>query len=181
MSGSVAPQGKANKEQREKGVRSENEYYYNDAQYTIVSKTLSRSVEERREYNNTRARGIFYNMLENNKEDLVALMNYEGIPSDVTNDDFSLTQAIGRYFNSDDNIESFLDTYTRYKENDNFKDEVKIMAILVNERGLRYLKKEGRQYLLNGVELGTGLKPIAKNIANDKKLTKEFYKLLELE
>lgn len=177
ISGELAPQGKANKEERESGVRDESDSLYMHAQYTINSQTLTRSVKEQREYDNNRARGIFFNLMENNKEGLISIMNYEGISSSVSDPDRALNQVINKYFESQDNIESFIETYERYKNDEKFKDELSIMSILVNEKGLKVLEKDGRNYMLKGKDLGTTVKTVARTISESPQLTNEFFKL----
>lgn len=180
LSGELAPKGRATKEASERGELNESDYLYNQAQYTITSQTETRSVKEQRELNNNKARGIFWGMLENDKKGLVGIMNYENIPASESDPDSALNSVISKYFESFENIDSFLETYEKYKEDPKFKEELQVMNILLNERGLKYLERDGRQYVLNGRELGTTPKAVAKTIANDNKISVEFFKLIDI-
>lgn len=180
LSGELAPKGRARKEEKEKGQRDESDFLYQHAQYTINSQTETRTVEEERELNNNKARGIFWALLETNKKDLVGILNYEGISASVDDPEVALSKVISKYFEAHENIESFLDTYNKFKEDPKFKEELGVMNILINEKGLRYLEKEGRQYILKGHELGTSPKTVARTIANSQTLSTEFYKLVEI-
>lgn len=180
ISGELAPKGKATKEEREKGVRNEDDFLYTNAQYTITSQTENRTIREEREYNNNKARGIFWAMLENDKSGLIGIMNYEGISATDKDPDVALSQIISRYFESNENIDSFLETYEKYKTDKTFQEELRIIDILLNEKGLRYFEKEGRTYLLDGTDVGTSPKVVAKTIANNEKLKIRFYDKVEL-
>lgn len=180
LSGELAPKGKAQKDRKEKGERDESDFLYTNAQYTITSQTETRTVKEQRELNNNKARGIFWSMLENDKEGLIGIMNYEGISASESDPETALNGVISKYFESYENIDSFLDTYEKYKEDPKFKEELKIMNILLNEKGLKYLERDGRQYMLKGKELGTTPKTVAKSIANDTKTSVEFFKLIDI-
>lgn len=180
LSGELAPQGKPAKEERELGSLDESHYVYSSAQYTISSESINRSVTEKREYANNRARGIFFNLLESDKKSLISLLNYEGINASVEDNEYSLSQVISKYFESFQNVESFIETYERSKSDNTFKEELKIMDVLLNEKGLKYLEKDGKTYLLKGHNLGTSPKSVAKIIAHSPSLTTEFFNLIEL-
>lgn len=180
ISGELAPEGKATKEQKAEGILNESDSVYAGAQYTINSDTHNRSVKEKREYANNKARGIFFNLMESDKDLLVSLLNYEGINATVDTPEYTLSTIISKYFESYDNVDSFLEIYEKSKSDSNFKEELRIMGILLNEKGLRYLEKDGQTYLLKGQDLGTNMKSVARTIANSSTLRVEFFNLLEV-
>lgn len=181
ISGELAPQGKPTKEERELGVMSEFDPVYNYAQYTIGSDTVKRTIKEQREYSNNKARGIFYTLLTADKQSLINILNYEGVPAAMENDEYAINQVVSKYFESFENIESFLETYEKSLTNPDFKEELKIMELLYNKKGLKHLEKDGRSYYLKGTDLGTNMKAVAKTLATNPNLTAEFYKSFELE
>lgn len=180
ISGELAPQGKATKEEKDLNVKDEDDFIYSGAQYTINSQTLVKTTKERREYENNKARGIFFNLMESDKKALTQILNYEGINSSEEDDDYSLNQVISKYFEAYENVSSFLETYEKYKTDDKFKEELDIVTLLLNRKGLKKLQKEGREYYLQGTGLGTSPKLVAKTLARSKQLLNEFYKLVEI-
>lgn len=180
ISGELAPSGKASKEDKELGCLDEDDYVYSLAQYTITSESANRSVKEKREYANNRARGIMINLLESDKALLVSLANYEGVNISEMDDDFAISRMMSKYFEPFDNVESFLETYELYKSDDKFKDSLEIMGILLNHKGLNYLEKSGKSYYLGATDLGMTVKSVARTIANSPRLKKEFMQKIEI-
>ena len=91
--------------------------------------------------------------------------------------DEAITSRSQVFFESEENIENFLDTVEKYEKDNVFKDELLVMDSIRNNRGLKVLQKEGREYYLLGKSLGTTDRQVANRIAKDDVLYEEFLKL----
>ena len=104
-------------------------------------------------------------------------MNYEGVGVSEDMTDEGITARTQVLNESEENIENFLDTIEKYEKDNVFKDELLVMDVIRNKRGLKVLQKEGREYYLMGKSLGTTDRQVANKIANNDSLYEEFLKL----
>lgn len=177
IGGHLSPVGFRNNVEKEKGLLDENNPVYATAQYSVEVKDKVRSVKEKRSKQIFSAYGKVHSLLETNKKALVSILNYEGVGVSEDLTDEGITARTEVFFSSEENIENFLDTIERYEKDNVFKDELLVMDIIRNKRGLKVLQKEGREYYLMGKSLGTSDRQVANKIANNDSLYEEFLKL----
>lgn len=177
LAGELAQGTKPTQEDLELGIKPMGDGVYSYAQYAVTSKELVKNVAQKKEYENSRAIGVLFNLLESDKKLLVDLANYEGVKIDIKDEDMVINQSMKIYFESFDNVKSFLETYDSYKQDKSFKELLEIMSLIRDKQALRKLQKEGRSYFLNNKNLGSTEKQIAKTIVNDATLLEEFFKL----
>lgn len=175
VGGFVAPTGYRTSEEKDLNLLDENHTVYKLAQYCVEAKDKVRSIEEKRASVKMTANANFMNLLTTKKKLLVSLLNYVGVRASEqeTNDKLSARAYI--YFEDIVNCETFNEAVDKSEKDPVFKEEVKIMDILRNERGMLLLEKAGREYMLNGRLLGTTDKQISTAIARDADLLQEFY------
>ena len=177
IGGHLSPVGFRNSVEKEKGLLDENNPVYATAQYSVEVKDKVRSVKEKRSKQIFTAYGKVHSFLETNKKALVSILNYEGVGVSEDMTDEGITARTQVFFESEENIENFLDTIEKYEKDNVFKDELLVMDVIRNKRGLKVLQKEGREYYLMGKSLGTTDRQVASKIANNDSLYEEFLKL----
>ena len=177
LGGHLAPVGFRNNVEKESGLLDENNPVYATSQYAVEIKDKVRSVKEKRSKQVFTAYGKVYSLLETNKKAIVSILNYEGVGVSIDMTDEAITSRSQVFFESEENIENFLDTVEKYEKDNVFKDELLVMDSIRNNRGLKVLQKEGREYYLLGKSLGTTDRQVANRIAKDDVLYEEFLKL----
>ena len=175
IGGHIAPAGVRTKDEKEIGLVDENHHAFVYAQYALEAKDKVRSTEEKRATTKLEANAHLFNLLNKDKKHLVSLLNYVGIKASSEETNSQIITRASIWFDDIINCETFLDVVERSTEDPAFKEELKIVDVLRNERGLNYLEKAGREYLLNGVYLGTTETQIARVISKDADLLQAFY------
>lgn len=172
----LAPAGYRTQDEKEKGLVDENHSAFATAQYAVEAKEKVRSTEQKRATNKVVAIGKFYNILTSNKKELVAILNYLGLRFSVQETDDQITVRVLKWFDeSFDNCEEFVEALAKTEDSKEFKEELKIVDVLRNERGMNFMEKAGREYFFEGVYVGVDEKQIARTIARDPSLLQAFY------
>lgn len=152
------------------------------AKYCIVNKDEATSVKESREKEKRTAVKAFFSMLENNKPDLLNILEYLGVINDPTMDDDDLETIVFRYF--DDPKEGFasVSRFLETKKQNAYpktKEEHQIHADLCKLLRERKLIKEYGDFVLDGHNLGSNLKGAAATIVADVQLKTTLAEALE--
>jgi len=152
------------------------------AKYCIINKEEATSVKEGREKEKRSAVKTFFAMMENNKIDLLNILEYIGVINNPDMDDETLESIVFRFF--DDPKEGF-SSVTRFLETKKLnsypktKEEHQIHADLCKLFRDRKLIKEHGEYILNGHILGSNLKGASAIIVADTQLKTELAEALE--
>jgi hypothetical protein len=152
------------------------------ASYCVVNKNevIDRKLSKDLNYN--KAVGNFFALLENDKETLVGILNYMGLPATSGSDEVTLNNTVTNFLKSkqsgEQNTEIFLDTFKIAKTEDG-KKEISIYQNLKELFKQGKVTKDGMDYKLGNEPIGASFKIAAKRVAGDQKLQEKLIDLLD--
>ena len=164
-------------DEKEKGLRDESDILNNDAQYAYVSISNRKNKTEQNAELKMECIYRFGELLRKDKDLLVGLMQYVGVPALKSATKGELTATYNK--NVDGNREktkAFADVLEKLdKEPENFKKEIEILDRLKTKKGREAVVKDGSTYYMGDAPMGSNHKSIAATLLKDEDLLKTFY------
>lgn len=171
LHGKICPKGKA-----------ESSPYFPFAQFTVENKERSKTVRQENELITTKAIGLFYSLLNSNKEKLRLVMNYVGVKVPEKASDGIFTTSFTSYIEHKDdsrlNKERFIEAVEMSNDPDKYQ-ELYFYKVIQDLFRKKVITKEREYVVFEGTKLGTSYKEAAKKIASDKNLIVEINKKIE--
>lgn len=159
-------------------------HFASKAKYCIVNKDSVTSLKEEKSFNKAEAIGNFYTLLNNNKKQLLNVLEFIGVISSRTLEDRVLTNIVMEFFEDKkqgaNNIKRFIETHKKTL-NPKGKEELNVFAWLTELRRKRIITEEYGELYLDGSVLGGNLKDATVRVITDKDLKIKVAQAIEKE
>ena len=179
IEGEISMKGKRTEEEKEEGLKDENDMFHQDAQYSYISVTERKNRKEQTDEMHMEMAYEFGRLLRENTNVLKAILSYINIP---VKNDTSKAEMNSLYKSKIQNdtpkLKEFKDMITSYIENPKeLEAEFDILEKLKTTKGREIVKKQGSTYYLDEQPLGSNLKSVVSFLVkreNDEFL-REFH------
>lgn len=182
--GQLSMKGKREADEKEQGLRDENDVLNQDAQYSYVSVTSRKNKKEQEAEKLMETSYKYGDLIRKNKSVLVGMLNYINIPvkHDPTIPELSSIYKT-KIENSRTKLEEFRLLVERYEAMpEQLKLEFELLDKIRSKRGRELIKKEGSSYYFRDHVLGANyksvvsalMKPENDEILRDFEVTYEF-------
>lgn len=177
IEGQLVMKGEREPEEREMGLRHEMDPLNNDAQYAYVSLNNRRSKKEQMVEIENECLYRFEDLLRKEKDLLVGLLQYVGVPALKSATKGELRVSYNRNIQGNrEKTKAFADVIDKLdKDAVNFKQEIDILERLKTKKGRQAITKEGSRYFMDDIPMGSNAKSIAATLMKDEDLLKKFY------
>lgn len=139
--------------------------FKNKAQYAVQNIEQVVNLKQRKDLERNKSIGLFFTMLSQNKEELLVLLDYLGIPSSNNPDEAALNSTFTEWLNNKEsgfqNAAIFSETY-EFFQTPSGKEELQIFATLKKLLRKEIIKRKMGSIYLDDVNLGANLKIAAK-------------------
>lgn len=177
VEGELSMKGSREDDEKEQGIRDENDILNGDAQYAYVSVSNRKNKTEQNAELKMECIYRFGELLRKDKDLLVGLLQYVGVPALKSATKGELTATYNK--NVDGNREktkAFAEVLEKLdKEPETFKKEIQILDRLKTKKGREAVIKDGSTYYMGDTPLGSNHKSIASILLKDENLLKTFY------
>lgn len=168
--------GRRTEEERQLGLRDEGDVAFGDAQYAYVSTKEKKNKIQTKAISKMESSFRFATMAKNDKDLLIRILNYIGIP---TQSSASTADLYVLYENSiEGNIDkqnAFVNILERYDENpSSFDRELDLLAKLNSRKGGNIVSPVNGILYMGDVPLGANLKSAAQKLIEDPSLMEIF-------
>lgn len=147
--------------------------FKNKAQYAVQNIEQVVNLKQRKDLERNKSIGLFFTMLNQNKEDLLVILDYLGIPSSNNPDEASLNSTFTEWLNNKEsgfqNAAIFVETYDFFQTKAG-KEELQIFATLKKLLRKGSIKRKMGSIYLDDVDLGANLKIAAKGAVKSEEL-----------
>ncbi|MDR1019020.1 MAG: hypothetical protein LBM02_10020 [Lachnospiraceae bacterium] len=181
IEGEVAMKGKREDDEKELGLKDENDIYHSDAQYSYVSIINRKSKKEQTASEEMESIYRFGELLRKDKELLVGMLQYIGVPTMITATDLELNTSYKKNIDGNrEKIRAFLDVLERFdRYGETFRKEIKLLERLKTKKGREAIVKDGSTYYMGDVPLGSNPKSVVATLMKDDSLLQTFYNKTE--
>jgi len=165
-----------------KHMESHPEFKQPISMYCIVDKDSSVSREAEREMRQAKASALFYNLLSTDKDGLLMVLDYLGIPANKGTEEGVLYTVFGNYIKSKEdkfqNDKLFIDTVEKY-QTEAGQEEIYIHSKLKEFYLKGKVKNKKGEIWLDDVYVENGWKNAARKVREDKELKQIFTTFLD--
>lgn len=176
VEGEVCMKGKRDDDEKKLGLKSENDPYHQEAQYSYVSITKRKTKSQQNAEIEMECTYQFGHLLRTDKELLIGMLQYIGLPVTKKSTDGELTNSYKTFVDkTPEKIKIFYNTIEKYqKDVESFRQELEILDRLKTKIGRSIIKKEGNTYYMGDVPLGSNAKSIASKLIKEPELLQTF-------
>jgi hypothetical protein len=158
--------------------REEEPIFRTKAQYAVQNIEQTVGLKQRKDLERNEAIGLFFTMLNNNKVDLLTILDYLGIPSTDNPDKGSLNSIFTDWLNNKDsgfqNASIFVETYEKFQTAEG-KEELSIFATLKELLRKGLLKRKMGGVHLDDLDLGANLKIAARTALKSDEIKEAIF------
>lgn len=177
--GELAMKGRRSDEEKEEGLKDENDVFHQDAQYCYISISETKNKKEEAAETEMEAAFEFGNLLRSNKELLVDMLAYINIAVKKDISKAELNSLYKTKIESDKSkFKEFISILSEYKERPNeFKIELELLEKVKSKKGRELIIKTGSSYYFNEKALGSNLKSVVSSLMKieNEEILKQFY------
>ena len=161
--GELCMKGKRTEEEKEMGLKDEQDMFHQDAQYAYISITERKSKQEKQSEIEMEASYQFGDLLRKDKDSLLSILSYINIP--VKKD--TPKSELNTFFKTKIEpfklkLKEFVEMIEKYNSNpEELKLEFDIIDKIKSKKGKEILLKQGSSYYYNDTVLGSNVKSIA--------------------
>lgn len=151
------------------------------AQFAVQNIEQVVDLKQRKDLERNKAIGLFFSMLTQNKEDLLSILDYLGIPSTNNPDEAALNSVFTEWLNNEENgyqnASIFVETHTFFQTKDG-KEELKIFSTLKELLRSGAIKRKMGAIYLDDLDLGANLKIAAKKAVKSEEIQELIFNKL---
>lgn len=177
--GELAMKGKRTKEEREEGLKDEDDIYNQDAQYAYVSITDRKSKKEHVAEQEMEASYFFGQMLRSEKPVLLGMLSYLSIPAKADASTAELNTLYKTKIESNrPKMLEFLQLSARYEESPKqMKGEFELLELIRSKKGREMITKDGSTFYYKDTILGSNYKSAVSTLLKpeNEDVLKDFY------
>jgi hypothetical protein len=159
----------------------ESPIFRNKAQFAVQNIEQVVDLKQRKDLEKNEAIGLFFTMLTQNKEDLLVILDYLGIPSTNNPDKAALNSVFTEWLNNKENgyqnASIFVETYEFFQSKDG-KEELKIFSTLKDLLRKQVIKRKMGAIYLDDLDLGANLKLAAKRAVKSEEIQELIFNKL---
>lgn len=179
IEGQLSMKGKRTEEEKEMGLKDEQDMFHQDAQYSYISLSDSKSKKEIAAEIEMETAYEFGNLLRSEKELLKGLLNYINIPVKKDISKAELNTLYKTKIESDPRkLKDFVEILETYKKSPKgLTAEIDLLDKLNSKKGRELINKDGSSFYFNDTVLGSNLKSVAATLLkpDNQDLLKQFY------
>jgi hypothetical protein len=154
-------------------AQEEEPIFKNKAQFAVQNIEQVVNLKQRKDLERTNSIGLFYTMLNQNKSDLLVILDYLGIPSSSDPDTSALNSTFTEWLNNKEsgfqNAAIFIETYNHFETKEG-KEELHIFATLKKLFRKGDVKRKMGSIFLDDTDLGANLKIAAKTAVKSSEI-----------
>lgn len=151
------------------------------AQFAVQNIEQVVDLKQRKDLERNKAIGLFFTMLTQNKEDLLVILDYLGVPSGDNPDQAALNSIFTEWLNNKENgyqnASIFVETHTFFQTKDG-KEELKIFSTLKTLFREGAVKRKMGAIYLDDVDLGANFKLAAKRAVKSEEIQELIFNKL---
>lgn len=177
--GDLSMKGKRTDEEKEIGLKDENDMFNQDSQYSYISMNEKKNKTQQQAEAEMEASYRFGQMLREDKDTLVGILNYINIQASKDTPRAELNTVFKSKIEVDKKkLKEFIEMIEKFDDNSRLLTiEFELLDKLKSKKGREILVKEGSSYYFNDVVLGSNLKSVVSTLLKPENevLLKEFY------
>jgi len=155
--------------------------FKNKAQYAVQNIEQVVNLKQRKDLERNQAIGLFYTMLKQNKDELLTILDYLGVPSSSNPDEAALNSTFTEWLNNKENgyqnASIFIETYEKFQTKEG-KEELNIFSTLKKLLRDGKLKRKMGAIFLDDTDLGANLKIAAKSALKSEEIQEMIFNKL---
>lgn len=155
---------------------------FKSAQYVVVNKEEAVNVRQEREMERNEAIGIFYALMNSDKEKLHDLLDYLNISSSKTTDKATLNTVFNRWLSDKtsgyQNSKIFIETYNKFDDEEG-TEELYMYKKLKELEAKGYIKSKRGEIFLDGNPIGANHKLAASYLMSNSDQRRKFAELAQ--
>lgn len=155
--------------------------FRNKAQFAVQNIEQVVDLKQRKDLERNKAIGLFFTMLTQNKEDLLVILDYLGVPSGDNPDEAALNSIFTEWLNNKENgyqnASIFGETHKFFETKDG-KEELKIFSTLKTLLRQGAIKRKMGAIYLDDLDLGANLKLAAKRAVKSEEIQELIFNKL---
>lgn len=178
--GELCMKGKRTDEEKEEGLKDENDMFNQDAQYAFVSITERKNRKEENDELSMEASYRFGTLLREDKDTLIEMLKY--INAISNNKEYSKAELNSLYKTKVESnkgkFKEFVDIISEYDLNPKeLKMELSLITKFKSKIGQEVIEKKGSAYYFNDVVLGSNIKSAVSTLMKreNEELLNQFY------
>jgi hypothetical protein len=183
IEGELCMKGKRTDEEKEAGLKDEQDMFHQDAQYAFISVTERKSRKELQDEFEMEAAYMFSDLLRREKDLLVDMLVYINVPVKKDSSKAELLSIYKTKIESNPSkLKEFAEILRQYDERPKeLKTELELLEKVKSKKGRELIIKQGSSYYFNDAVLGSNLKSVVASLMKreNEELLKQFYFNLE--